>query len=116
MREFGIQTMTEKTMQSLKSGRRKPNMRIQGVHTYDILANPNYAQAFCYYSAADDHREDLIVDGDDKEGNDSAQSDLVKLALNLAFIKEETIKKMNLTRDGLTNLSLAHRNRDQFPV
>ena len=87
-------------------------MRLQGVHSYDILANPNYYQAFSYYTAADPHREDLIVDGDTKEGNDSAQSDLVKIALNLAFIKEETIKNLDLTRDGLTQLSLAKRQRD----
>jgi len=62
-------------------------MRLQGVHTYDILANPRYYQDFQYYSAAEPNREDLIVDGDTKEGNDSAQSDLVKIALNLSFIK-----------------------------
>lgn len=59
-------------MEAFERGERKPNMRLQGVHTYDILANPAYYQGFQYYSAAEPNREDLIVDGDAEEGNDSA--------------------------------------------
>jgi len=33
-------------------------------------------------------REDLIVDGDDNEGNDCEQSDMVSILLNLAYVKE----------------------------
>ena len=89
-------------------------MRLQGVHTYDLLANPIYATAFCYYSASEPNREDLIVDGDAEEGNDSAQSDLVKIALNLAFIREDVIKNMDLTKEALSHLSISHREREQM--
>lgn len=45
---------------------------IMGVHTYDILANPLYNDAFQYFSAALDDREMYIVDDDDDESNDNA--------------------------------------------
>jgi len=45
---------------------------IDGVHTYDILANPFYTDAFQYFSAALPDREMYIVDDDDDEGNDNA--------------------------------------------
>jgi len=37
-------------------------------------------------SAAQEDREKFIIDGDNEEGNDCAQSDLVRVALNLAFV------------------------------
>jgi len=45
---------------------------MQGVHTYDILANPLYLDDFQYFSAALEDRDKYIIDGDDNEGNDSA--------------------------------------------
>jgi hypothetical protein len=38
---------------------------LQGVHTYDILRNPAYYQAFQYFSADLPDRKEYIVDGDD---------------------------------------------------
>ena len=32
-------------------------------------------------------REDFIVDGDDQEGNDCEQSDMVSILVNLAYVK-----------------------------
>ena len=37
-------------------------------------------------------REALIVDGDEDEGNDCEQSDMVQLLLNMAFAPREVIK------------------------
>ena len=71
IRSFGIQTMCQCTYSSLEKGRRK-EMHLQGVHTYDILKNPIYTQAFQYVSADTPNREDYIVDYDADEGNDCA--------------------------------------------
>ena len=37
-------------------------------------------------------REDLIVDGDDDEGNDCEQSDMVQILLNIAFAPRDVVK------------------------
>lgn len=67
---------------------------------------------FQYVSADEQNREDLIVDYDDKEGNDCAQSDLVRIVMNLAFIKEDIIRNMPLDADQLTQMKLQNRERD----
>lgn len=64
------------------------------MHTYDILRNPHYYQAFQYYAANLDGRKDYIIDGDDDDKNDCAQSDLVRIVLNLAFLSEEEIHQI----------------------
>ncbi len=50
---------------------------IQGVAWYNILANPSYARMFNFIEVNVESREDLIVDGDEDEGNDCEQSDMV---------------------------------------
>lgn len=52
---------------------RKP---IQGLHWYNLLSNPTYAQDFAYIPVGVPSRENLIVDDDDEEGNDCEQSDM----------------------------------------
>lgn len=43
---------------------------IRGIAWYSILANPHYSRLFNYIEVNVPNREDLIVDGDDDEGND----------------------------------------------
>jgi len=45
---------------------------LQGVHSYDILANPLYLDDFQYVTAAEENRADVIIDDDLDEGNDVA--------------------------------------------
>ena len=71
---------------------------MKGVHCYDILANPLYLDDFQYYSAALPDREDYIIDDDEDERNDCAQSDLVKMVLNLAFLTEEQAKNFSFDK------------------
>jgi hypothetical protein len=40
-----------------------------------------------------DDRKELIVDDDDDEGNDTEQSDIVSIMLNLAYIPESVAEK-----------------------
>ena len=62
---------------------------MQGTHSYDILANPLYLDDFQYFSADRDDRADCIIDDDSDEDNDFAQSDLVRVVLNLAFLPKQ---------------------------
>ena len=50
---------------------------IRGIAWYSILANPYYSRLFNYIEVNVPCRSDLIVDGDDDEGNDCEQSDMV---------------------------------------
>ena len=72
---------------------------IEGVHTYDILANPLYVDQFQYFSAALPDREMYIVDDDDDESNDNAQSDMVRAALNLAYMTEDKAITFSFDKD-----------------
>jgi hypothetical protein len=81
-------------------------LTLQGVHSYDVLANPNYLESFQYVSASQENRSDYLIDDDDDEENDAAQSDLVRAALNLAFIYDPASFKFNT--QSLTQMKLAH--------
>lgn len=71
------------------------------MHSYDILANPLYLDDFQYVTAAEDNRDDMIIDDDDDETNDGAQSDLVRIMLNLAYLHEKEAKNFTFTPEGL---------------
>ena len=51
-----------------------------------MLANPLYIEQFQYVSAAVPDRAEYIFDDNAEEGDDAAQSDIVKVVLNLAFL------------------------------
>lgn len=93
-------------MDDIKSRTTEPGkFHLKGVHTYDLLRNPLYQQAFQYFSADLDDRKEYIVDGDDDDTNDCAQSDLVRIVLNLAFLTEDDVKNMTFDAAGLDRLS-----------
>jgi len=68
------------------------------------LRNPIYSQLFQYYAADLDDRADYIIDGDTDASNDCAQSDLVRIILNLAFLTEDDVKDMSFDPAGLMKL------------
>jgi hypothetical protein len=74
------------------------------VHCYDILANPDYANAFNYVATDIPNRPDYIIDDDEDEGNDDAQSDLVRVVLNLGFLTREQAKKFAFVKSDLSKL------------
>ena len=45
---------------------------LQGVHSYDILCNPLYFDDFSYIPALKENRAELIIDGNEDEGDDAA--------------------------------------------
>ena len=73
---------------------------LQGVHSYDILANTLYLDDFQYVTAAEDDRAEMIIDDDENEGNDAYQSDFVRMCLNLAYLTEKEAEDF-VTKQGM---------------
>ena len=43
----------------------------------------------------------MIIDDDDDEGNDAAQSDLVRVCLNLAYMTEDKARSFKFSKNDL---------------
>jgi hypothetical protein len=100
----GIKIMPDGSFNKLKQSLSHKDKTLQGVHSYDILANPLYLEAFQYVSAAQEEREKFIIDGDNDEGNDCAQSDLVRIALNLAFVPSSEHQELSFGKQLLQQI------------
>jgi hypothetical protein len=66
-----------------------PERPIQGTPFYNIVANRQYMRDMYYIDNSHPCREAQIKDDDDNEDNDTEQSDIVVLMLNLGFIPDE---------------------------
>ena len=64
--------LTSRQYQALKNRTETAGKTLQGVHSYDILANPLYFDDFQYVTAAEDDRDEMIIDDDEDESNDAA--------------------------------------------
>lgn len=95
--------LTDDQFEALKSSTQTTGKTLQGTHSYDILANPLYLDDFQYVTAAEDDRADMIIDDDDDEGNDAAQSDLVRICLNLAYMTEQTAREFKFNKNDMKN-------------
>lgn len=87
-----LRILSDRTYQKFKEEKSTEENNVQGVHTYDILANPNYVDSFQYVPCCTPNRAKYIIDDDSDEENDAAQSDIVRVALNLAYMLEEDAK------------------------
>ena len=95
--------LTENQYRALEQTPKTAGKTLQGVHSYDILANPLYFDDFQYVSASLENRENYIIDDDDDEGNDTVQSDIVRYALNLAYMNEKEAKEFQFDQDSVAN-------------
>lgn len=95
----GLKILDDDSLAKLKNRKLTEGSTLQGVHTYDILANPMYADRFQYVSAAIPDRCDYIIDDDSDEDNDAIQSDIVKAVLNLAYYPEDKIKNFEFDKN-----------------
>jgi len=102
--ELGINLFDQDMIEKLNTIKGDGSATIQGVHSYDILANPQYFDDFLYFPANLENRNDYIIDDDDEEGNDAAQSDLVRLVLNLAFLTEAKAKSFKFQKDTIHHM------------
>mmetsp|Transcript_21710 Transcript_21710/g.16011 ORF Transcript_21710/g.16011 Transcript_21710/m.16011 type:complete len:569 (+) Transcript_21710:1-1707(+) len=96
--------LTDETLEKTQGGV-ATGMTMQGVHTYDILANPLYLDDFSYFSADRDDRADCIIDDDSDEDNDAAQSDLVRMVLNLAFLPRNYAENFTFDKYAYAQIS-----------
>ena len=93
--------MTDAQFEELTSATKTKGKTLQGVHSYDILANPLYLDDFQYVTAAEDDRDEMIIDDDVDEGNDAAQSDMVRICLNLAYLTEKEANGFTFNRKAV---------------
>jgi len=115
MRTFGMWTQMNETMTRVKNGKlSKPEMHLQGIHTYDILRNPAYHQDFQYFAADLDERASYIIDDNDDEGDDTAQSDLVRMVLNLAFIRKDELVANKFRFNAESCMSMKSKNEESL--
>lgn len=71
-----------------------------GTHTYDLLANPHYLDDFQYIACNVPNREKYIIDSDSDEGNDDAQCNLTRVALNLGYLNEKEAKVLKFEKEA----------------
>lgn len=69
--EMGMNILTDHTYNRFKSTK-QGNSHLEGIHTYDILANILYVDDFQYFSSSLEDRSLYIIDDDDDEDNDNA--------------------------------------------
>ena len=86
---LGLQLLTVRQKKALEDSAPTLGRTLQGCHSYDMLANPLYFDDFQYISASLPNRENYIIDDDEDESNDAVQSDIIRLALNLAYMNEQ---------------------------
>jgi hypothetical protein len=96
---LGMNILDDYTLQRFRETK-LGSSHMKGTHCYDILANEQYLDDFQYFSPARDDRNEYIKDDDDEEGNDAAQSDLVKMVLNLAFLSEDKAKAFSFAKSA----------------
>ena len=93
--------LTVRQKRALASSEMTKGRTLQGCHSYDILANPLYFDDFQYVSASLENRDAYIIDDDDDESNDAVQSDIVRFALNLAYMNEREAKQFQFDQDSV---------------
>jgi hypothetical protein len=89
---------------------------IEGVFSYDILANPKYQEMMQYVPVSTEDRARYIIDNDDDEENDEAQSDLIRLVLNIAYLTEERAINFTFGKDSYKGIGKAFGNIMQNQV
>ena len=100
---LGFKMIDDKTLANITANGTS-SRTIEGVHCYDLLANPNYVQDFQYVPADVPNRDEYINDDDDDDENNSAQSDLVRLVLCMGFMSENSARNFSFHKDAYVAL------------
>jgi hypothetical protein len=79
---------------------------LQGVHSYDILANPYYYESFCYLPANVPKKDELFFDPN--------QCNLTRCALNLGFIEPNSVQKFRFTEEAMKLIDTAHIEKQKL--
>lgn len=97
----GTKLLLDDAFNRLKTYQKTLGNTLIGVHTYDVLANPLYLDDFQYIDASTEDREKYIIDDDDDEGNDNAQSDLVRAVFCLAYMTKAQADAFAFNKDAM---------------
>jgi len=100
---LGFKILTDESYDKLRKTPITGGKTLQGVHSYDILANPLYFDDFQYVPAAQPDRAEYIIDGDSDEDNDAAQVDMVRFALNLAYLTEDDAHSFKFSKKAVAS-------------
>lgn len=99
--------------------------KLQGIHSYHILCNPKYKDAFHYISVKDRHEndDDFHCDGHDSQYSSfcssqsehveesNAQNDLVKMALEFPFMSKKQQKMFEFSMEGYQKYLAANNQK-----
>ena len=99
--KLSLQILTVSQKDNMNYATETLGRTLQGCHSYDILANPLYFDDFQYVSASLENRKNYIIDDDDDEDNDAVQSDIVRYALNLAYMNEQEAQNFKFDQVGV---------------
>jgi hypothetical protein len=111
---MNMKILNDETLDKLKNTHTGAKS-LQGVHSYDILANPLYLDDFQYFSADREDRKDCIIDDDEDEDNDNAQSDLVRMVLNLAFLTKHQAKAFTFDKNTYSQV-IQNKGHKEFSI
>lgn len=105
---LGMNILTDEALKNLqKPTQDKSHMK--GTHCYDILANELYCYDFQYFSPGLNDRS-MFIQGEDIDNSYlGAQSDLVKVALNLAFLCKEKSANFVFTKEYIIKLMMENQ-------
>ena len=92
-----MKVLLDETLNKLRTAK-TANKTIQGVHCYDMLANPDYAQQLQYVPADVPNRNLMIQDDDEDESNDAFTCDAVKIILNLAMVDDHRAQQLSFRK------------------
>jgi len=92
-KEYGLKMFDELNERRMYYAAKRPVIfrTVQGAHTYDILRNQVYTRKFQYIPIqvpAGIEREKYIIDDDDDDFNNCAQSDIVRIALFFPYLSK----------------------------
>ena len=117
---LGMPMLLDKQLEMLQKrglSRQRSKGPLMNTHSYDILAHPVYVDQFQYVTPAETHRSKFIIDSDSEEENDSAQSDLCRICLNLAFLPEAKGRTFHYSKERLARqTSLKLQEKGGFEV
>ena len=95
---YGFEVLEQLFMDTLKGGRRT-SRKLQNDPFYNIQLMPSYMKQFAYIGPHIKNVDNLLKDGDEQEGNNRFQSDVVSVFLNLSAIPDECISKLEISED-----------------
>ena len=88
---YGFKTLFTHSLLEISNSHLTQGMHLEGEHTYNILRNRKYIKRFQYVAVSTPNRSEHIFDADSDDENNHLQSDLVRLALNIAYIDKDNL-------------------------